>query len=76
MKPIEIGSRVMMARAFLRSIGVCTGDLCFQQGTVSRISGDVDRPGAYATVQWDHGGTSASLIKNLVRVDQRHLEPV
>lgn len=76
MKAIEVGSRVMFSAKFLRSIGTYTGKLPFQQGTVVQMStfGQARHTPATALVQWDHGGTSRSLLVNLIRVDQRHLE--
>jgi hypothetical protein len=65
---LVVPDRVLFARAFLRSIGAVTGELPFQRGTVSRVNGRV------VYVQWDHGGTSATLAANLVRADRLHLE--
>jgi hypothetical protein len=65
---LVVRDRVMFARGFLRSIGAVTGELPFQVGTVDRVNGRV------VYVQWDHGGTSATLAANLVRKDRLHLE--
>ena len=63
-----VGDRVMFARSFLRSAGIYTGSIAFQQGSVFRVLGKV------LTVQWDHGTCTGVLDRNLVRVDRHYLE--
>jgi hypothetical protein len=36
-KKIQVGDSVKYARTFLRSIGVCTGDMCFAKGKVTEL---------------------------------------
>lgn len=83
---ITVGTRVMYARAFLRSISAFTGVLPFARGTVTEIDRhQLDAPGfAIATISWDDeyalDAEDGYLlpqrvnVANLVREDRLHLE--
>ena len=77
---IQEGDRVMYARGFLRSIGAVYGETPFREGTVELVStlGEPhhDERRKLARVRWDDEpdiGTVA--LVNLVRKEDRHLEP-
>ncbi len=83
---IEVGTRVMYARKFLRSISAFTGVMPFARGTVTALDRhQLDSTGfAIATISWDDEyGLDAEdgyllprrvNIANLVREDRLHLE--
>jgi hypothetical protein len=76
MKPTTIttGTRVAFSRAFLKSIHAFTGWHPFARGEVLNIQ---DLGGIkLATIAWDCGTGSCVNLKNLVRQDRIHLEPV
>jgi hypothetical protein len=72
---ITVGCRVAFSREFLRNTGQYTGWAPFARGEVieiSTFSGGV----TLVNVAWDHTASSRVNIKNLVREDRIHLEPV
>ena len=75
MTPIATGARVMYAAKFLRSIGVCTGELPFMQGEVCALQQLGKGCPGLALVRWDDGGASRVLVCNLINANERPLEP-
>jgi hypothetical protein len=75
-REIQVGDRVQYSAKFLKSIGACTGWICFAAGVVT----DIERYGgtAIAYIAWENISRMpiAANIENLVPVDQKHLEPV
>ena len=72
-RAIKAGDRVQYAARFLRSIGVCTGELCFAAGTVA----EVERHGGttLAVIDWTMSRMPRCVnVENLVRVADKHLE--
>lgn len=76
--PIEVGTRVMYARTFLRSISAFTGVMPFARGTVTALDREI------VSVSWDDECALDAEdgymlpprvnVANLVREDQLHLE--
>jgi hypothetical protein len=72
-REIKAGDRVQYSATFLRSIGVCTGELCFATGTVT----EVERHGGttLATIDWTISRMPQTVnVANLVNVADKHLE--
>jgi hypothetical protein len=75
---ITVGTRVMYARTFLRSISAFTGVMPFARGTVTEIEREI------ATISWDDESALDAEdgyllprrvnVANLVREDRLHLE--
>ena len=72
---IEKGDCVMFSRAFLRNTGQFTGPVPFAKGIVSDII-DLGDDLLIARIRWGDGSTTRANVKNLIRCDRRHLEPV
>lgn len=75
-REIQVGDRVQYSAKFLKSIGACTGWICFAVGVVTKI----ERHGgtAIADIAWENTSRMPLVVnvENLVPVDQKHLEPV
>ncbi len=70
---IQIGTRVVFSRQFLRSISAFTGWHPFAKGEVTAIDdlGSIQ----LAVIKWDDGDSSSVNIGNLIPENRRHLEP-
>jgi hypothetical protein len=75
---IEVGSRVMFARQFLRNTCQFIGVAPFMEGTVQSLGSPVEGANSPRLIQvlWDGDKqATAALSVNLVRKEDRHLEP-
>lgn len=70
---MTVGSRVVFARAFLKTIHAYTGWYPFARGKVTDIE-EICKGCTLATVAWDDGTTSRANVKALILETSRHLE--
>jgi hypothetical protein len=72
-REIKTGDRVQYAAKFLRSIGVCTGEMCFAVGTVAEVENHGGT--TLATIDWTIARMPRFVnVANLVTVGNKHLE--
>jgi hypothetical protein len=67
---VKVGDTVMYSRAWLRSTGQFTGDICFARGTVNELQplGEV----TLAVIDWGGADLPEKVnVKNLSRVTER-----
>jgi len=67
-REIKIGDTVKYSAKFLKSAGICTGDICFAEGKVTGFT-VLSKDSILAEVEWLKclSGTGKVNVKNLIK---------
>ena len=69
--PVKVGDTVMYSKAWLRSTGQFTGDICFAKGKVTGLK-TLGKELVLAEIEWDKPDLPERVnVKNLSRVTER-----